>query len=74
MHLSPALKFKGNKIKQTDKVVKLLYCYLFLINDINDMINDKIYIFKKSPKEHSIFLSRNLEKTNRAFDMRPRVN
>lgn len=46
MHLSPTLKFKGNKIKHTDTVVKLLHCYLFVINDINDMINDKIYIFK----------------------------
>lgn len=75
MHLSPTLKFKGNKIKHTDTVVKLLHCYLFVINDINDMINDKIFIFKNPQRSIIIkFLGRNLEKTNRTFDMNPRVN
>lgn len=57
MYLFLILKFKGNKIKYIDMVVKLFYCYLFVINDINDMINDKIYIFKKFLKKYSIFLS-----------------
>lgn len=56
MHLSPTVKFKGNIIKQTDKVVKLLYCYLFVINEINEMINDKIYMYiLKNPQGSIVY-------------------